>query len=262
MRRFAILILASVVLVGCASSGGTGSKADSSATPEASSPLYPLTLMRQGSVLLQRGRFDEALKRFEKAREIQPQNATVYNMIGLCHLRNGELPQAMQAFDKSLDLVPTFSDALNNRGMTYLEMKQYRMAEVDLLAVLADSTYPHRKEVYYNLGMTELGKGDLNGAEENFRKAAEPPKPVFEALLRLAEVAQRQGKLDEAEAILERARLEFPARVEARLSLGRLLLIQGRRDEAKEQLDAVIEAAPSSDLAESARKLLEAGSGD
>ncbi len=261
MRRFLILLLATATLVGCASSGGPARASNNSETPAPSSPLYPLTLMRQGSVLLQQGRYDEALKRFEKARDLQPENATVYNMIGLCHLRKGELSQALSAFDRALELVPTFSDALNNRGMTYLAMGQYRMAEVDFLAVLADTTYPHRKEVYYNLGMTEFGKGDLGAAEENFRKAAAPPRPVFEALLRLAEVMEKQGRLDEAEAVLDQARLDFPDRPEARLELARILILEGKNEAAREHLQAVMEAAPDSSLANRAKELLDGISG-
>ncbi len=261
MRRFVILVLAAAILAGCASSGGTERRPNSSAIPGPSSPLYPLTLMRQGSVLLQQGRYDEALKRFEKARELQPENATVYNMIGLCHLRKGELSQALSAFDKALELVPTFSDALNNRGMVYLAMGQYHMAEVDFLAVLADGTYPHRKEVYYNLGMTEFAKGELGAAEENFRKAAAPPKPVFEALLRLAEVAQKQGRLEDAEAILDQARLDFPDRLEARVELARILILEGKQDQAREHLEAVIEAEPGSDLGRRAKELMDGMTG-
>ncbi len=260
MRRYIALMLAIAVLGGCASSGNGPEVAETTTEVTPADPLYPLTLMREGSVLLQQGRYDEALKKFEKARSLQPTNATIYNMIGLCYLRQARLSDALHAFDKALELVPSFSDALNNRGLTYLAMKQYRMAEVDFLAVLADVTYPHRKEVYYNLGMTQLGRGDYRTAEENFRKAIVPPRAVFEAYLRLAEIFEQQGRLDEAIRMLEDARLEFPERVEARLALGRLQLATGKVKEARENLKAVIDAAPASDMAKQAEELL-AGAG-
>ena len=262
MRRFAILSLAVLLLWGCASSGSKPEVAETSTEVTPSDPLYPLTLMREGSVLLQQGRYEEARKKFEKAQKLQPTNATIYNMIGLCYLRQGRLSDALHAFDKALELVPSFSNALNNRGLTYLAMKQYRMAEVDFLAVLADVTYPHRKEVYYNLGMTQLGRGDLRAAEENFRKAIVPPRAVFEAYLRLAEIFQKQGRLDDAIRMLEDARLEFPDRVEARLELGKLQLATGRTEEARENLQAVIDAAPSSEMAAQAKDLLAQAGGN
>jgi len=264
MRRIAALALIVTVAVswGCASSKNEGELVQTSSEITPSDPLYPLTLMREGSMLLQQGRYDDALKQFEKARKLQPTNATVYNMIGLCYLRKGQFHEALKAFDHALELIPSFSDALNNRGLTYLAMKQYRMAEVDFLAVLADVTYPHRKEVYYNLGMTQLGRGDLRAAEENFRKAIVPPRAVFEAYLRLAEIFQKQGRLDDAIRMLEDARLEFPDRVEARLELGKLQLATGRTEEARENLQAVIDAAPSSEMAAQAKDLLAQAGGN
>lgn len=262
MRRFIVLSLVLVVLGGCASSGKNSQVSETSAEITPSDPLYPLTLMREGSVLLQQGRYDDALKKFRKAEKLQPTNATVHNMIGLCYLRQGRFPDALHAFDRALELVPSFSNALNNRGLTYLAMKQYRMAEVDFLAVLSDITYPHRKEVYYNLGVSQLERGDLRSAEENFRKAIIPPRAVFEAYLRLAEIFQQQGRIDDAIRMLEDARLEFPDRVEARLALGRLQLATGKVEEARENLQAVIDATPSSEMAKEARNLLEGANSD
>jgi type IV pilus biogenesis/stability protein PilW len=221
-------------------------------------PLYPFTLMRQGSVLLQQGRYDDALKSFEKAAQLQPENATTHNMVGLCYLKLEQYDKALAAFNKALDLVPSFSDARNNRGATYLALKQYRLAEVDFLAVLGDPTYPHRWDVYYNLGMTYFDRGQLGAAVENFRRAAYTTAPVFEAFLRLAEIAERQGKTDAAIDTLEQAHLKFPDQAEATFRLGKLLFDAGRKDEARKYLQEVADSDPSSKLADEARKLLEA----
>ncbi|MEJ2583289.1 MAG: hypothetical protein P8127_16930, partial [Acidobacteriota bacterium] len=95
--------------------------------------------------------------------------------------------QALENFNQALELVPLFTDARNNRGATYLAMGQLHLAEVDFVAVLGDSTYPHAKQVNYNLGLTYLERSQHGAAEEAFRQAIIPPKPVFDAYLRLAE---------------------------------------------------------------------------
>jgi Tfp pilus assembly protein PilF len=213
--------------------------------------------MRQGSILLQQGQYDEALDRFEQADTIAPGNATVHNMIGLCHLKMGQYDQALTSFNTSLDLVPSFTDARNNRGVTYLSLEQYRLAEVDFLAVLGDSTYPHRWEVYYNLGITYLQRDQLGAAEENFRKAVTSPQPVFDAYIRLSQIAAQRGSYDDAVDFLKDARLRYPERTEAALRLGRLLIDLDRRDEARMYLEEVIDKQPGSERAREAAELLD-----
>jgi tetratricopeptide (TPR) repeat protein len=219
-------------------------------------PLYSLTLMRQGLVMMQQGRYDEAIEYFSQADRIAPGNATNANMIGLCYLRKGLLDQALAEFDKALKLVPLFTDARNNRGATYLAMGQYHLAEVDFMAVLGDSTYPHAKQVHYNLGLTYLERNDLGSAEEYFRRSIILPDPMYSAYLRLAELAQRQGELDRSKVLLEQAKLHFPERTEVSLELGKLLMLMGRDDEARPYLEQVIADQPSSEDAASAKTLL------
>ncbi len=219
-------------------------------------PLYSLTLMRQGVVFMQQGRYDTALERFHEADRVAPGNATNANMIGLCYLRKGEFDKAFANFDAALRLVPLFTDARNNRGTTYLAMGQYHLAEVDFVAVLGDSTYPHAKQVHYNLGLTYLQRGQLGTAEESFRYSIIPPHPVFDGYLQLSSLAQQQGELERAIVLLEEAKLNFPEAIEVSFELGKVLVLMGRDDEARPYLEQVIADEPSSESAAYARTLL------
>jgi tetratricopeptide (TPR) repeat protein len=219
-------------------------------------PLLAQSLMRQGYVFMQQQRFDEALDRFRAADQANPGNATVFNMVGLCYLSLEQLDKALENFDTALQMIPGFTDARNNRGTTYLALEQYRLAEVDFIAVLSDSTYPHRWKVFYNLGLTYLGRGQIGAAEENFQKAITAPTPVFEAYLRLAEIAVSQGRTDSALGLLEEARFKYPERLDGILAYGRLLTDLGRSEEAEPYLEDVIASDPGSQLADEARALL------
>jgi tetratricopeptide (TPR) repeat protein len=230
-------------------------KSKKTPTP-ASDPLYSLTLMRQGVVLMQQGRYDDALERFNEADRVAPGNATNANMIGLCYLRKQEFDKAFAYFDTALRLVPLFTDARNNRGATYLAMGQYHLAEVDFVAVLGDSTYPHAKQVNYNLGLTYLQRGQLGAAEESFRRSIIPPNPVFNGYMQLAALAQKQGELERSLVLLEEAKLNFPETIEVSFELGKVLTLMGRDDEARPYLEQVIADEPSSEAAASARTLL------
>lgn len=234
-------------------SSGSSSKKKAATSVD---PLQSLTYMRQGSVLMQQSRFQAALESFQTADKIAPGNATNKNMIGICYLRLNQPDQALKAFDEALGLIPGFTDARNNRGATYLSMGQYHLAEVDFVAVLADSTYPHRRQVYYNLAITYLQRDQLGAADENFRKSIVLPNPVYDGYLQLAQLAQRQGHPEEALKLLEEAKLEFPDRIETAFELGKLLMIMGDEDEARPYLERVISDAPESDQAATARILL------
>lgn len=245
-----ILVL-TLTLGGCSSS-----KPANPDFNDVDNPLYSLTLMRQGSLMLQQGRFEAALDKFEKANGVSPGNATTLNMMGLCHMRLENYDQALLSFDQALALIPAFTDARNNRGVTYLSMGQYRMAEVDFTEVLSDSTYPHRFEVFYNLGMTYLQRDLPSAAKENFRRALDPNQPVFEAYLQLSTIEQEEGSPEAAITLLEEATFKFPNRVQAPLALGRLLTYLGRKDEAEPYLRKVIADEPGSEFSNEARMIL------
>jgi tetratricopeptide (TPR) repeat protein len=248
-RRFVMTSVLLIIMLGCAS---TQSKKD-----QEPDPLHALALMRQGSVLFQQGRYDDALKLFEEAQQETPTNGTIYNMIGLCHLRTNNLQGALDAFTSALVVIPVFTDARNNRGATYLALRQYQLAKVDFVAVLADSTYPHHWEVYFNLGLANQGRGQLGAAVQNFTRAINAPRPVYAAYLRLADIKQQQGSIDQAIDLLEEAELKFPDRLEASLALGKMLTTLGRTAEAKAHLERVVNSYPGSEIAKEAEILLE-----
>lgn len=264
-RAFSVVMCMAMVFVSLAAYSSAGAeqppaaakkkKAKKQKTP-AVDPLYSLSLMREGVVFMQQGRYDTALERFREADRAAPGNATNNNMIGLCHLQQGNLEEALAEFDKALQLVPLFTDARNNRGATYLAMRQYHLAEVDFVAVLGDSTYPHAKQVNYNLGLTHLERGHLGAAEESFRRSIVAPNPVFNGYIQLSSLAQRQGELERSVVLLEEAQLNFPEAIEVSLELGKVLILMGRNEEARPYLEEVIADDPNSDYATSARNLL------
>jgi len=262
MRRISLLIVAIltiglIVVSASTSLASPDPKKNKKNKKSTVDPLAAQSLMRQGYVFMQQQQYDRALERFRQADKANPGNATVYNMIGLCFLSLNDLDQALTNFDIALQLIPGFTDARNNRGTTYLALGQYRMAEVDFIAVLSDSTYPHRWKVFYNLGVTYLSRGQVGAAEENFQEAITAPIPVFEAYLRLAEIAQSQGRIDSALNLLEEARLTHPDRLDGSLAYGRLLVDIGRPAEARPYLEDVIASDPGSVLADDARELLD-----
>ena len=93
-----VLLLAFATTVGCSSTSSSTSGTKSSTTSRSSKskrdadPLHSLTLMRQGSVLLQQQQYQEALARFAEADRVAN---TLYDEKCPAFLRRFYAPDAM-----------------------------------------------------------------------------------------------------------------------------------------------------------------------
>ncbi len=255
MRRV-LLVCLGLLLWGCATSEPRLEREAGEVRP--SDPLAATTLMQQGQALLAEGKADAALAKYKAAIKVQPANPTAHNLHGLALLQLRRPTEALESFNRALTLAPTYSDARNNRGVAYMQLGQASMAESDFLIVLGDRTYANRAGVFYNLGSLYLGRGNLQAAEENLKRAAVPAGPV-EAYLALAEVQEKLGKLESAESALRDAMARAPERPDIPLQLGRLLEAGGRAEEAHALYRKVINLAPDSPHATEARARLGGG---
>jgi tetratricopeptide (TPR) repeat protein len=76
------------------------------------------------------------------------------------------------------------------------------------------------------------------------------------AWLLSATLSRRMGKLDEAQAQIERAAELLPIDPEIGLEAGRIAMLSGREESARKSWQSVIDAAPESQAAETARAYL------
>ena len=75
-RLITVTMCISIALAGaltCSTASAEPKKKKNQPTP-VTDPLYSLTLMRQGVVLMQQGRYDNALERFNEADRIAPES--------------------------------------------------------------------------------------------------------------------------------------------------------------------------------------------
>lgn len=258
MRSLACLsacLVALVLVVACASTPPPGPAATA---PEIDTkgPLAGTLLMQQGRALVEEGKISEGLEKYKVALQLQPNNPTVHNLIGMAELHRGNAAKAVDSFNRALMLAPKYSDALNNRGAAYVQLGQLSQAESDFLSVLSDETHANRAGVYFNLGSLYFARGNLAAAEENLRRATMGAGPV-EAYFLLGQVEGKLGKALLAETAYRDAMNRAPERPDAILALAKLVDAQGRRGEAHELYLKVIAVAPNSPEAQQARVRLE-----
>lgn len=159
---------------------------------------------------LQRGDYEIAVKRLERALELDPKSADAHTVLGVVYERIDQSALAGEHYERATRLAPDEGAVLNNYG-TWL-CRNGRAAEADawFARALADPFYKSRAGALANAGNCALQAGNLAGAEQYFRKSLElrPDDPV--ALFQLAGLSYRAGDYLSARAFLQRREAAGP----------------------------------------------------
>ncbi|MEZ5568586.1 MAG: type IV pilus biogenesis/stability protein PilW [Halioglobus sp.] len=228
-----IAVLAISLLVGGCVSTTQGVFTDE-ASPEKALDTR-VTLARQ---YISEGNWDDAKRNLELAKEIEPDNAEVYEAFGLLYQRTGELELAEESFDNSVRLDRNCSRCRNNYAAFLYSQERYKEAESQLERVVKDTLYSGRPLAFVNLGLCRLKLFDPQGAEEAFVRALSMDRSNRIALLEVAQIRYEAGDMSAAIDYYTRYRSLVRKQSAAGLWLGiRLARETGDRDaEASYQL--------------------------
>jgi tetratricopeptide (TPR) repeat protein len=136
-----------------------------------------------GLVLLQVGRPEMALERFQKAAEIEAVYGDFHFHVGTAYSELSRWEEAVGAYRKALRL-PTLTVphlAHQNMGLALFHLKRYRDAEEALRFAL--SLEPRLQAPYYHLGLLFAAEGRNEEAQRVFRLARDlsPDSPFGRA---------------------------------------------------------------------------------
>ncbi len=118
---------------------------------------YALAYHNRGLAYYELRQFGKAIADYSRAIEISPKAATYYiNRGNVYHNELKQYEKALADYTKAIELEPTDAFAYNHRGNTYCALKQYSNALNDLnLAIRLDArfalAYANRGLVYYEL---------------------------------------------------------------------------------------------------------------
>jgi len=197
----------------------------------------PEALKNHGAVLIELGRYDEAMQRLNRALLMRPDYAEVHFNLANALRRSGRLQESVAAYAAALRLQPNYAEALQNQAESLRDLSRHDEAIAALRRAIEIS--PRNPQLFNNLGLALRDIGNLSEARTMFERARALDPAFVAALINLA----RSGKVESPEIIAEmeaalphiagasaneRARLHF--------ALAKVYDENGRHDEAFAQL--------------------------
>jgi len=88
--------------------------------------------MDQGIQSCELGHYDQALKDFNNALKLKPNDATLYDYRGMAYRCKNMDARAMEDFKKAMELDPKFARPYRNRAMIYYDQGKFDKSLEDL----------------------------------------------------------------------------------------------------------------------------------
>lgn len=200
MRSFRYATLALVVtLAGCQSSAPQKkeSAADERAKVAALNTQLGIEYMKDGDNEL-------ALKKLQKALEIDPKFVDAHNAMGLLRARLQQFDEAEASFKAALNVAPGNSMALNNYGQFLCQQQRYDEGQARFVEAVKNPLYRTPEVALTNAGLCAVQAKNPTAAEEHFRAALEKNPLVPPALLQMALLSFDRGSFTDAERYYQR----------------------------------------------------------
>ncbi len=111
-------------------------------------------IIERGDRAYGEGKYKDAVKEYDKALEIDPENAEIYRKRGIANRARGDEKDALKDFDKAIELDPSNSKSYLGRGLVHREMKNYEKAMDDVNRGIEIS--PNDPNGYFAKGQVDL----------------------------------------------------------------------------------------------------------
>jgi len=208
-----------------------------------SAEYYALECDNIGAALLQAGRAQEAIGRFEQSLRMKPDFTLAHNNLGLALVQAGRLQEAIEHLEQALRLKPDFAGAHHNLGIA-LE-KVGRVQEAIRQYGQALRIKPDFAEAHNNIGGALLRLGRVQEAIGHWEQALRIKPDYAEAHNNLGVALVQVGRVQEAIGHWEQALRINPDYAEAHYNLGFVLAQTGRTQEAIWHYEQALRVKPN-----------------
>ena len=194
MKRALLLVLG---LLGCQSAPvNQPQQVDYSKLAEVNSEL--------GMQYMQKGDYEIALEKFERALDADPRYVDALNGLGLLRARLGQNDKAEANFRRAIAIAPDNSSALNNYGQFLCLQGRHAEGQKQFLKAVENPLYKLPAVAYSNAGTCARAAGDPQTAETHFRSALALDDRLPPALLQMAELSFELERHLQARGYLQR----------------------------------------------------------
>ena len=194
------LLIGVVLITGCASS-----------QDEEVRRLRARSLYEQGLRGLADKQISLGLSSLREAVQLDPENPTFRNALGVLLLDLRKPAEAEAEFQKAVALDANYAEAHHNLGLSFAEQGRYDQAIAAYRKALSLPIYPTPEVGYYNLGRAYAQINKLSEAEEALRTAIQLEPKLGAAYYQLGVVLNSTGRREEAKSAFRRARDLDPA---------------------------------------------------
>ena len=148
-------------------------------------------LYSAGYLLAELGRYQEALRLFDRSLEIQP-TPEAYTYKGWTYSHMGDYQRSIEEAQKAIRLDPDFGNPYNDIAVYLIELGREEEAIPYLKKAMQAKKYCCYQFPHFNLGRIYLKKKMYEQARKEFKKALEID-PDYEPALQGLEVLQQMG---------------------------------------------------------------------
>ncbi len=238
--RITIVAILLLVLAGCATTG-------TSDKTKMAEGYY-----NRGINHLQSKDYEKAMVEFQRSINTDSKFKMSYYAMGMVYDMMGKYGDAEKYYKEAIDIDSEFSDAYNSLGTVYMKQKKWKEALKAFQKTLQNKMYATPNIAYVNIGDVYLNLEDYPKAIEAYREAKRYANQDY-IIYRLGMTLTRAGYTKEAIGELQEGVALTPKNPDMRLALGLALLKDGNKSAALTEFKKLVEIAPQSDAAKTAR---------
>lgn len=193
LSRSLILVLSLATVAGCATTQEKKPKSDDPAQLN----------LQLGMSYLQAGRLEIAKEKLDKAQELDPNLAEVYNARGVLHEELREYKQAEAQYAKATQTRSDYTVAEMNYARMLCQNDQASVGEQRFQALVPKLESTLQVQALIGSAVCAYKVSALDRAESNLRRALELEPNNPSATLELVELLQMQGQSRQARGLLQ-----------------------------------------------------------